>query len=277
MYDSLIRKIKSAAMYVVLVIYLIITGYPVIWMLISSLKNNTEYYSNPWGLPKIWVFSNFTEAWRRGVQNFLLNSLAFSVTTVITVIIIGSMFAFIVSRKPFRGASLMLSTFVVGMMIPIHSTLIPVFILEKNLGIKNTFLGLYFPYVAFSLPVAIFLLYGYFQQVPKELEEAAIIDGCSIYRIYASIFFPISKPILATVAILTTIGVWNEFVYALVLISKEYLKTLPVGLMSFKGMFSRDYGMMSAAIVIASFPIIILYVMMSDLVTKGMTAGAVKG
>lgn len=269
--------IKRSIMYTLLFLYLGITGYPIVWMFISSFKSNSEYYANPWGLPTVWHVENFTQAWQMGIQDYLVNSVVITVVTVLCVLVLSSMVAFFLARRPFKGTKVILGLFLMGMLIPIHSTLIPIFIIEKNLGILNSFIGLLFPYIAFSLPVAIFLLYGYYEQVPYELEEAGIIDGCSLFQIYRKIFLPLSKPVFATVAILTALGAWNEFIYALVLISKESLKTLPIGLMSFKGMFTVDYAVMSAALVISAFPIIILYILMSDRITQGMIAGAVKG
>ncbi len=270
-------RIKTATKYVLLTLYLCITGYPIVWMCISSFKSNSEYYANPWGFPKVWQFENFAKAWHMGIQDYLVNSLIITVATVLVVLALSSMLAFFVARRPFKGSQLILSLFLAGMLIPVHSTLIPIFIIEKNLGILNSFFGLLFPYIAFSLPVAIFLLHGYYVQVPFELEEAGIIDGCSLLQIYRKIFVPLSKPVFATVAILTALGAWNEFIYALVLISKESLKTLPIGLMSFKGMFTVDYAVMSAALVISAAPIIVLYISMSERITQGMIAGAVKG
>lgn len=271
------RTLGRAAGYAVLLLNLVMTGFPVIWMVLSSFKSNSEYFANPWGLPRVWRIDNFVEAWRRGIQSYLLNSVMITSAAVATSIIAGGLVAFYLARRPFRGSKALLGLFILGMMVPVQSTMIPLFMIINGLGMYNTFLALYMPYAAFALPLIIFLLYGFFLQVPNELEEAAVIDGCGIFRIFGSVFLPLARPLTVTAAILSTISTWNEFSLALVLVSKESLKTLPIGLLSFKGMFSVDYATMSAALVFASAPIVILYLAMSERVTEGMIAGAVKG
>lgn len=269
--------IKKIPTYLFLILMLLLTGYPFLWMFISSFKTNIEFFDNPWGLPKTWVVENYTNAWENGIQNYLLNSLIVTFVTVVGTLLTAAMISFILARRPFKGSGLLLSLFVTGIIIPFHSTLIPLFLIMQKLHLLNTRFSLYLPYIAFSLPVAVFLLYGFFKQLPKELEEAALIDGSGIYRMFFQIFLPLSRAILATVAILAAINAWNEFMLALVFLSDNTIQTLPIGLMSFQGAFTTDYAGVSAALVMSALPVILLYVLFQENVTKGLTAGAVKG
>lgn len=268
---------KKIPTYLFLTVMLLVTGFPFLWMFISSFKTNIEFFDNPWGFPKNWVFENYANAWSNGIQNYLLNSVLVTFVTVVGTLLTAAMIAFILARRPFKSSGLILSLFVAGIIIPFHSTLIPLFLIMQKLKLLNTHVSLYLPYIAFSLPVAVFLLYGFFKQLPKELEEAALIDGAGIYRIFFTIFLPLSRAILATVAILAAINAWNEFMLALVFLSDSAIQTLPIGLMSFQGAFTTDYAGLSAALVISALPVLLLYVLFQENVTKGLTAGAVKG
>lgn len=259
-----------------LLIYLVIAGYPFFWMVISSFKGNVEFFTNPWGIPENFSFINYLTAWNNGIQKYMMNSIFLAIIVVVVTLIIASMAGFILSRQTTKINLFLLNLFLIGIIVPLHSTLIPIFVLCKNMGILNTRASLIFPYIAFALPIAVFLFYGFFKQTPKSLEEAATIDGANLLTIFIQIFLPLSKSIMATVSILTAISVWNEFILALVLISKEAIKTLTIGLMTFQGSFVTDYAGLSAALVLASLPILIMYVVFQEQVTSGLTAGAVK-
>ncbi|WP_162241889.1 MULTISPECIES: carbohydrate ABC transporter permease [unclassified Paenibacillus] len=264
-------------LYVLLLVHLVFTGYPFVWMVISSFKTNKEYFANPWGLPESWHFDNFVQAWNQGINGYLFNSLYITFFSVVGLLVVSTLIGFYLSIRPFKGSKLLLGAFFLGMMIPIHSTLIPLFTMANKLGMYDSFWALFFPYVAFNLPVAVFIAHGFFQGVPKELEEAAMIDGCSIYQTFFKVYFPIAKPVLATITILSFFNIMNDFVFPLVMVSKESLKTLPLGLMMFKGNFSADYSLISAALVITTAPIIILYMFLQKYIQKGVVAGSVKG
>lgn len=271
------KGLSRLLLYVLLLVHLVFTGYPFVWMVISSFKTNKEYFANPWGLPKSWHFDNYVQAWNQGINGYLFNSLYITFFSVVGLLIVATLIGFYLSIRPFKGSKLLLGAFFLGMLIPIHSTLIPLFTMANKLGVYDTFWALFFPYVAFNLPVAVFIAHGFFQGVPKELEEAAMIDGCSIYQTFFKVYFPIAKPVLATITILSFFNIMNDFVFPLVMVSKESLKTLPLGLMMFKGNFSADYSLISAALVITTAPIIILYMFLQKYIQKGVVAGAVKG
>lgn len=271
------KAISKSILYIILIVHLIFTGYPFVWMVISSFKSNKEYFANPWGLPSEWKFSNYVDAWNQGISQYLFNSLYITVFSVVGLLLVATLIGFYLSVRPFKGSKVLLATFFLGMLIPIHSTLIPLFTIANQVGAYDTFWSLFFPYIAFNLPVAVFLITGFFQGIPKELEEAAIVDGCGIYQTFFKVYFPLAKPILATVTILSFFNIMNDFVFPLVMVSQDALKTLPLGLMSFKGNFSADYSLISAALVITTAPIIILYMFLQKYIQKGVVAGSVKG
>ena len=167
--------------------------------------------------------------------------------------------------------------FIFGLLIPIHATLVPMFILMRNLGLLDTPITLIFPYIAFHLPITIFILTSFMKAFPKDIEESAIMDGCGIFRVFWSIILPMSRPALATVVILNFIYNWNEFSFALVLINDPGLQTLPLGLANFAGQFTTNYGAQMAGLTMSLIPIVIFYFLLEKEIVQGMTAGAVKG
>ncbi|HTG69237.1 MAG TPA: carbohydrate ABC transporter permease [Candidatus Udaeobacter sp.] len=271
------KAASRAVIYLILLFHLALTGYPFVWMVLSSFKSNKEYFANPWGLPIQWEFENYVKAWNEGINGYLFNSLYITLFSVTGLLVVSTLIGFYLSTRTFKGSKLLLGMFLLGMMIPIHSTLIPLFTIANRIGIYDTFWALFFPYVGFNLPIAVFLAYGFFKEVPRELEEAALVDGCNIYQTFFKIYFPLAKPVLATVTILSFFNIMNDFIFPLIMISNDSLKTLPLGLMMFKGNFSADYSLISAALVITTAPIIVMYVFLQKFIHKGVVAGSVKG
>lgn len=274
------RKLKSGAwglVHILLGIYAMIIILPIIWMIISSFKDNITFLTDPWGLPKVWHFENYIKAWEKGVQQYFFNSLFVSFVTVSCVLLFASMFSFMLARYPFKGASKVVFLFFIGNMIPIHCVLIPLFGIANKLGMVNSLWSLIIPYIAFNLPMAVFLTYGHYCQLPDELQEAAVMDGCGVNQMFLQIFLPLAKPVLITVLILTLVSVWNEFSFALILINDAAKQTIPLGLMTLKGTYQTNYAAMTAALTMASMPIILIYICMSSKIQAGLTAGAVKG
>jgi len=275
--SKLSKGVGKAVLYMILLVHLVFTAYPFVWMIISSFKSNKEYFENPWGFPAVWQFSNYLDAWNQGISKYLFNSIYITFFSVVGLLLVATLIGFYLSIRPFKGSKVLLGAFFLGMLIPVHSTLIPLFTLANKVGAYDTFWSLFFPYIAFNLPVAIFLIHGFFRGIPKELEEAAIVDGCNIYQTFFRVYFPLAKPILATVTILSFFNIMNDFVFPLIMVSQDSLKTLPLGLMSFKGNFSADYSLISAALVITTAPIIILYMFLQKYIQNGVVAGSVKG
>ncbi|MCM3160673.1 carbohydrate ABC transporter permease [Metabacillus litoralis] len=269
---------KKTIIYVLLSIYGIVNAYPILWMVLNSFKDNMDFAKNPFGLPVQWLFENYKTAWETArLDTYFLNSVIVSVTAVIITVFAGALASYFLARFTFKWSKSMYGFFVFGMLIPIHATLVPMFLLMKNLGLLNTHLGLIFPYIAFNLPITIFILVSFMKAFPSDIEESAIMDGCGVFRIFWSIILPMTKPAIATVVILNFINNWNEFSFALVLINDEALKTLPLGLANFAGQFTTNYGAQMAGLTIAIIPTIVIYMLLEEHLVKGMTAGAVKG
>lgn len=274
-----IKKGASGTAGNVLVSLLSITCvFPILWMLYSSLKSQREFALDTVGLPTELHFENYAKAFSEGkIGSYFANSLLDTVITVIVVILVSFVTGYCLSRFVFLGRRFLYYLFLSGMLIPIYALLIPIFIEFKALDLLNKPITLILPYIAFALPVAVFLIESYVKSVPTDLEEAAFIDGCSLVRSMFSIIMPICKPVLATCAILTFLNTWNEFPLALVLIRSNSLKTMPIGLTNFVGTYTVNYPLMMAALVISTLPVIIIYLLFYNQIMEGMVAGAVKG
>lgn len=272
------KSMKKIFIYVSLIIFVIINAYPILWMAINSFKSEKEFATNQFGFPKVFVLENYTAAWEIANLGVLFkNSIFITVTATLLTVFIGALASYFLARFDFKMSKWLYGFFIFGLLIPIHATLVPMFILMKNLGLLNTPITLLFPYIAFHLPITIFILTSFMKAFPKDIEESAIMDGCGIFRIFWSIILPMSRPALATVMILNFIYNWNEFSFALVLINDPELQTLPLGLANFAGQFTTNYGAQMAGLTMSLVPIVIFYIMFEKNIVKGMTAGAVKG
>lgn len=273
-----VRRFGSGIVWTLLTVYGILTLYPFYWLVISAFKTNEEFYSRPFGLPGKWNVENFSNAWESSKLGTAFgNSLVVSVGSLILTLFIAALASFILARFQFRWKGLIMTFFVVGMLIPIHSTLVPLFILMKQMSLLNTYWALILPYTAFALPTAIFVLTAYLTSIPRDIEEAAFMDGTGLWGLFTRIMLPMSIPALSTVTILSFLHAWNDFSFALVFINKTGLKTLPLAIANFADGYQTDYGLTLAAMTLSVIPTIILYLIFQEQVMKGMTAGAVKG
>ncbi len=270
--DRTLSIIKQAALW----FYAIFSLYPLVWMLFYSFKNNDEIFvTNPFGFPTTLRFENYQTAMSAyNVPVYFVNSVITTVSTVIFTVILSLMFSFAVTRLRFKFQKHLKTYMLLGMFIPIQVIMIPLAILVRDLGIANTRLAIILPYIAFNLSFATMVFSGFFSTLPKELEEAACIDGADIYTTFLKIIVPTISPAIATVCIFIFLNAWNEFTMALILITKESLKTLPLGLLFFQGEFTTNWGAMGAAMVIASLPTVVVYVLLSEQVEKAMTVGS---
>ena len=273
---------KALAWKIVIYIFLVLMAFlylaPLVWMFFVSLKTNTEIFKSPFALPEEIQLGNFIFAWTAGKLGIAtLNSAIVCVTALILNIIIGCMASFALGRLRFKMSGAVMTYFLIGMMIPIHFILIPLFKTFSNMHLYNSLLGLIIPYTVVSLPTTIFIMTGFFKNMPNEMFEAACIDGCSIYKIFTSIALPLSKTGIFVTALMAFVGNWNELLLAMVFISDDAKKTLPVALSKFVGPYNTNYTQMFAAIIIAILPTIIVYCCFSNQIVDGLTAGAVKG
>lgn len=270
--------IAKIAIYIFLILLAFIYLAPLVWMLFVSVKDNAEIFSSPFALPQRIQWENYTFAWTAGfLGKATLNSAIVCIVTLVLSMIIGSMAAFAIARMRWKFAKLMMTYFMIGMMVPVHCVLIPLFKTFSAMGLYNSLLGLIIPYTTFSLPITIFIMTGFFENMPRELFEAACIDGCSIYKCFTTIALPLSKTGLFVTGLMSFVANWNELLLAMVFISDDTKKTLPVSLSKFVGPYNTNYVQMFAAIIIAIIPTIIVYCCFSNQIVDGLTAGAVKG
>ncbi|MCH1641761.1 carbohydrate ABC transporter permease [Paenibacillus timonensis] len=251
---------------------------PLFWMVVNSFKNEQEYAANPFSLPEALHFSNYAEAWKVANMNvYFLNSLFVTFASLIVTVFFGALASYFLSRFQFKLRGITYGVFLLGMLVPIHATLISIFLIMQKLHLLDTHLSLILPYTAFHLSLTIIILEGFMRGFPKDLEESGVMDGAGIFRIFWSIILPITRPAMATVVILNFIYNWNEYLFALVLISSSALKTLPLGLANFVGIETASLTLQMAALTMALIPIIIFYLLLQKQLVTGMTAGAVKG
>lgn len=271
-------RIFSLFLNAIMMLFCLSCVFPFIWILYSSLKTKQEFSLSIISLPMNPVFSNYATAVTKGkMLSFFSNSAYNSVISVTLILVISFVIGYLLARIEFKGRLFIYILFMFGMLIPEHSLLVPLFIMFKNIGFLDKVYSLIIPYTAFGLPMTIFLVESFVRMVPREMEEAAHVDGCSFVRTMFTIIMPICKPVIATALILAFLDKWNEFSFALVLIRSDKLKTIPVGLTYFFGSHTTDYTQFMAALVIASLPVIIIYAIFNKSIIKGMVAGAVKG
>jgi len=246
-------------------------------MALSSLKTNQEITMDPLSLPTNWDFSVFGEAFSAGgLGKYAINSAIITGISMIAVLLFGSMAAFAFTRLKFRFSQQIMALITLGLILPLQSYFIAQNALFDFLGIKDTRMALILPYTAMGLPLAIWLFRAYIQNLPKEIFEAARVDGAGDLRVYQTILLPMLKPGIATVAVFTALSAWNEFLLALVYIQNDDLKTIPTGLLTFSTRYSTNYHLLFAALTIVTVPMIILYIIFNRKVIEGLTEGAVK-
>jgi raffinose/stachyose/melibiose transport system permease protein len=272
------KTIANIPIHLILLFWTFVSIFPLLWMFSSSLKERNEVFTNLSLIPQAWNFMNYVTAWKVGSFGvYFFNSLFYTVVTLALVLFFASMAAFVFARFRFLGRNVFYFLFVGSLMIPIPGAFIPLYVLLIKLGLADTRLGLILPYTNAGLALAIFILKTFFEDIPKEIEEAAIIDGCNKFDLYWKIFLPLSKPAIATVSIFTVLAVWNEFLLALIIINNRDLMPIQRGIMVFQGEHLTDYSLLMAGLTIATIPLLVIYFFLSKYIIKGITAGAVKG
>ena len=303
---------QKPAVYLVLTLWLAAVLLPMGWVFVNSVRSSQEIVQNPFGAPWLVVGSpyaenpdvptpmqsardNFTNAWTRsGFSTFFVNSVLVVSVSLVGILTVGAMAAYVIARFPFRGNRALYLFFISGMMVPAQLVLVPLFFqfsfmsrlfsdLLRPLGyevqLHDSLSGLILIYIALSLPFTILILTGFFRSLPGALREAAIIDGCSEFAVFRHVMLPLARPGLVTAAIFNFIGLWNEYLFALVFVNSPEKKTLPLGLasVSIQAQYKTDFGLMFAGLVIVIIPTLIVYILLQRQLTSGITVGALKG
>ena len=258
--------------------WLVLTFFPFWFMVSSSFKGALETYSNPvWALPIKPNVDNYVAVLSGGFFRYLFNSLLVVSISVCLILFLSAMAAYVFARLPYRPAQNLFGLIVAGLAVPVHVTLIPIYSLTTKLGIYDTPWALIGPYVAFSLPLSIFILTEFVRQIPRELDDAARVDGCSPARTFFAIILPLTGPGMATMAIYNTVMLWNEFVFAYTLTSSTAQRTLPLAIWEFQGQYSANIPAIMTVLTMTALPMIIAYIFGQERIIKGMMAGALKG
>ncbi|ABF44127.1 MULTISPECIES: carbohydrate ABC transporter permease [Deinococcus] len=259
-------------------VWLLVTTLPFVFVFLTSVKSQAEIYSAPvWALPKTFDFSNYVTILRGSFFIYLRNSVFVVVVSIALTLLLSSMAAFAFARLKFRLNGLLFSLVVAGLIVPVHVTLIPIYLMTRALHLYDTPVALIGPYVAFSLPISIFILTEFMRQIPRELEESAQIDGAGPITTFIRIFLPLCTPGLATVAIYNGINMWNEFIFAYVLTSNPQSRTLPLAIWDFQGQYSANIPAILAVVTLTSLPLIVAYIFGQERIIQGMMAGSIKG
>ncbi|RCX18686.1 carbohydrate ABC transporter membrane protein 2 (CUT1 family) [Fontibacillus phaseoli] len=272
-------KIGYGILYFVLYSAAIIQMIPLVWLLFFSLKNNQEVFNlPPLALPKHPKWENYQNVWSQGnIERYFLNSVWITIIAVVLTILLASFVTYAITRMRWKLRPLVLGLFMTGMMIPVHSTLIPLFNLFQKVGLTDSQLSIILSYTAFNLPITIMILLGFYYALPREVEEAAIMDGCTVNRMFFRIVLPMTLSVIVTAAIINMIYNWNEFIFVNTFISSDNLKTLTVGVQNFVGQYTTDWGAIGATLMISILPILIVFLLLSNKIVEGIAAGSVKG
>jgi raffinose/stachyose/melibiose transport system permease protein len=273
------KSIGQILSYIVLVLWAIISVFPVYWMLTFSLKTNEEIFGeNVIGLPKYWVWENYTRAMNTGnMPLYFLNSVIVAVSTIIITLLASVMATYAITRLDWKGRKSMNKFFMLGLTIPIHASIVPLYTTLAKIKMLNSYFALIVPYSAFSLAMGILISIGFMGDIPYDLDEACFLDGCGVWGTFMRVIAPLMMPAVATVGIYTFLQCWNELMFANVFISKDSLKTLPVGVQALSGQYTTDWGPIGAALSIATIPTLLVYVFLSKQIQDSFIAGAVKG
>jgi len=252
---------------------------PFVFIVFTALKTPAELVrGQPWFLPKELFLGNFATAWETGkFATYGLNSLLVTFTKVPIGMFVSALAAFAFSRLRFRYQKILFMIVIMGTMIPVQVALGPIFHILLDWKLVSTYLGILLPYIAFGIPYHVFLFNNFFRSIPREIDEAALMDGCSKFGLFWRVILPLSLPILAAVFILDFVSTWNEFAIALVVLQSNEAYTIPLGLLSFKGQFWTNYGALNAAVVLSIIPVVVVYLLFQRYFVSGLTAGAVKG
>lgn len=273
------KKMGYSLLYLILIMVAVFQLFPLVWLFFFSLKNNQEVFNlPPLSLPMNPHWENYAKVWGAGnIDIYFLNSVWITITATVFTVVLGSLVTFAITRMKWKGSSFVLGLFMVAMMIPVHSTLIPLFNIFNKIGLNDNPLSLVLTYTAFNMPITIMILLGFYYALPKEVEEASVIDGCNVNRMFFRIVLPMTSSVIATTAIINMIYNWNEFIFVNTFISSKEYRTLTVGVQNFIGQYTTDWGAIGATLMISILPILIAYLFLSDRIVEGIAAGSVKG
>ena len=264
--------------WVIILLFAVYTLFPLLWLLITSLKTNAEYFNDPFSFPAVPQFQNYINAFSQAnLGQMIWNSVTVAVIATAANVFVAAMASYAISRFDFKGKEIFFTIFSAGVMVPLNALMVPYFTIFSRIGLLDSMNALRILYTAIGLPIAVIIIRGFMDSLPREIEEAAYIDGCGFFGRFFQIILPLSKTGLITAATFQFITCWNEFVYANLLTSSPQNKTIQIGIRYFTNQFTTDYVSMYAAIIIAIVPSVLGYTLFQKQIISGMTSGAVKG
>jgi raffinose/stachyose/melibiose transport system permease protein len=272
-------KVRSdIPVYAFLALYAVVILVPMLFIVFASFKTNAEIFSAPWKLPSRFNFFTYYDVLVNfSLFRYFINSLYYSALSVLFIVVLCALGAYGIARMKWKLAGVTKAYILLGLMVPVHAMIVPLYIMMTRIGLQNPRFTVILIYVAFSLPTSLFIFTAYLSEIPRELEEAAVLDGNSIFGSFRRIVVPLMQPAIATVAIFAFLSAWNDFFVGLIFINADKYWTIQLGISKFKGAFSVRYSYLLAAVVVALLPTVVVYLFMNRRVIAGITAGAVKG
>ncbi len=271
------KKIGHGLIIAVLILFAVIIFLPLIWMVLTGFKTNKELFLEPWKLPEVWQWRNYLDAWNAGIGTFFKNSVIITLGSTVFSTMLACFAAYPISRIKFTTKKLWVIIILGGLMLAPQSAAISLFKMAKVIGLYDSYLGMMAITGAFRIPFATFLIMTFYKDISVSLDESAFIDGAKTRQVFWKIIMPLSKPIIASCAIVSFRAVWNELMFANVLLESTAKKTIPVGLVNLQGTTTTNWTMLMSGMVIASVPLIIIFLILQKQFIRGLTAGGVKG
>ena len=273
------KKAGRVTLIIFMLLIAVIQLFPLIWLIDFSFARSGDLFaSDLLIIPDPPQWKNYMLAFVDGkIPKYLINSIVVNIITVAGTVFISVLVSYACIRMKWKCSKLVMNILLLGMMIPIHATLLPNFILYTKMHITDNIIALLIPYIAFALPQGIFIMSSFMEGIPRALEEAAVIDGAGVYNVIFRIVFPILKPAMVTIAIMTFLNSWNEFTMAMTFLESDKWKTLPFSVLNFAGQYASNYAVQFAVMVLTALPALIVFILLNEQITKGIMVGAVKG
>ena len=272
------KAIKLSLTWIISALLSVVTLYPFLLIVLVSLKSNNDFFSNPIGIPTLFVFRNYYTAYlKANMLRAFISSITITSFSIVAMIIFGSLAAYALSKMNFSKAGFFAAVFLIPMIFPIHTVIVPLYLLFKYLHLTNTIVGMIIIHTAIRLPFAVFVLTGFMKTIPNAISESAVIDGASHLTIYLRCILPLVKPAIATITILNGLLIWNDFFLSLIMISKSTIAPLPLKIYTFSGEYEQNWPMICTSIVFLAVPIIAAYSVLQKQIISGMVAGSIKG
>ena len=270
-------KVLRGIVHILMALYIVVILFPLLWMVLSGFKSDADIFFFFLSLPESWKISNYIYVWTTYIQKSVLNSLFFTVVGTFFVVLISGMAAYAIIRFRFKHKYLVFMFVLSGMMLAPQCSLIPIYKMLSTIGLYNTRIGMLIPYIAYRVPFSFFLMWSFMLNLPVEVEEAAIIDGCSIRQVFFNIVLKMSKPVIATTAVMSARYIWNDFAFALVFSEGRELQTVPLAIFAIRSTSQTQWGVLIAGLTLAALPMVVVYICLQQYFVDGMNSGAVKG